>query len=728
MKKSIGGDRLGSGSKMQVELHNYDRSTHNLSRDWRSTMSVGTLVPCFCEVGLNGDTFDIDIKELTKTLPTNQPLFGSFKMQVDFFECPIRLYNGLLHNNMQKIGMDMGKVLFPTLEVKMPNVDANTFNTMTNKNQFASDSLLSYLGLKGVGVRRNGTQIMVQSRKFNAVPILAYYDIFKNYYANKQETNAYFISYEQPYGYLFNGFSNFTMGTNQQFKTTVNIDKNDNSIVNITCIVPNDFDPATLIGNQIVSTINLKLYKGISTVRECMIKSIKTYNDGATIKETYVFNKKYGGYCSIDAKDVVLDNNIKWKWGGDNGNIFNIQSELSSDKTTLNLNIAEGVELYRIGGMKRIEIQLQLLGLELVGLTEKGLGYPKLEAFPLSNIDDMRIKILKNTGLGQAVNINEEFDLEPYATLPRMINEIDYFSGQSQVGLCVKTYQSDLYNNWLSSEWIEGANAISGITSIDTSQGKFTMDTLNVAQKVYNMLNRIAVSGGSYEDWQEAVYGEDAIRRAESPIYLGGMSAEIAFEEVVSTATTEGQPLGTLGGKGTTTGHKGGNITVKVKEPCIIMGIVSITPRIDYYQGNKWYMTNLKTMNDLHKPALDGIGFQNLMSEQMAWWSYDSKEDSSKAIGKLPAWINYMTAVNETHGNFAGIDMNEASMVLNRNYESEVDENGQLQIKDATTYIDPRKYNYVWSENILTSQYFWVQLGFNVTARRKMSAKVIPNL
>ena len=48
------------------------------------------------------------------------------------------------------------------------------------------------------------------------------------------------------------------------------------------------------------------------------------------------------------------------------------------------------------------------------------------------------------------------------------------------------------------------------------------------------------------------------------------------------------------------------------------MGIMSITPRIDYSQGNKWYMTELDNMNDLHKPALDGIGFQELITEQMA--------------------------------------------------------------------------------------------------------------
>ncbi|HPW96679.1 MAG TPA: hypothetical protein PK557_06935, partial [Paludibacteraceae bacterium] len=59
--KTIGGDRLGSGNKMKVQLHNYERSTHDLSRIFRSTMNVGTLVPFLTEIGLNGDTFDINL-------------------------------------------------------------------------------------------------------------------------------------------------------------------------------------------------------------------------------------------------------------------------------------------------------------------------------------------------------------------------------------------------------------------------------------------------------------------------------------------------------------------------------------------------------------------------------------------------------------------------------------------------------------------------------------------
>ena len=49
------------------------------------------------------------------------------------------------------------------------------------------------------------------------------------------------------------------------------------------------------------------------------------------------------------------------------------------------------------------------------------------------------------------------------------------------------------------------------------------------------------------------------------------------------------------------------------------MGIGSITPRIDYAQGNEFF-NEFKTLDDIHKPALDGIGYQDSLNWQRAWW------------------------------------------------------------------------------------------------------------
>ena len=43
------------------------------------------------------------------------------------------------------------------------------------------------------------------------------------------------------------------------------------------------------------------------------------------------------------------------------------------------------------------------------------------------------------------------------------------------------------------------------------------------------------------------------IERAETPIFEGGTSQEIVFQEVISNSATEQEPLGTLAGRGVTT-------------------------------------------------------------------------------------------------------------------------------------------------------------------------------
>ena len=127
------------------------------------------------------------------------------------------------------------------------------------------------------------------------------------------------------------------------------------------------------------------------------------------------------------------------------------------------------------------------------------------------------------------------------------------------------------------------------------------------------------------------------------------------FEEVVSNSSATGgdgenQPLGQLAGRGRLTDkHKGGRMRIKVDEPSVILGLVSLTPMLDFSQGNDWTV-NLKTYDDFHKPQLGGIGFQDLITDQMLYTDTvldaATGEVTYSSIGKQPAWINYMTSYN----------------------------------------------------------------------------------
>ena len=193
MKVSIGKNTLGGGKKMMTRLNNYNRSTHDLSHVCRTSAAVGTLIPTLYHLVLPGDTFPIETRCHTLTHPTIGPLFGSFKQQNDFFFCPIRLYNAMLHNNALNIGLNMKQVKFPIYPIP--------YNLYTDKSKMkgSNDSLLNEVNPSSLvaytGVRALSTLEPYGNMKtFNCIKVMMYYDIFKNYYANKQEENFYVIS------------------------------------------------------------------------------------------------------------------------------------------------------------------------------------------------------------------------------------------------------------------------------------------------------------------------------------------------------------------------------------------------------------------------------------------------------------------------------------------------------------------------------------------------------
>ena len=680
MKVSIGKNTLGGGKKMMTRLNNYNRSTHDLSHICRTSMAVGTLVPTLKHLILPGDTFPIQTRCHTLTHPTIGPLFGSFKQQNDFFFCPIRLYNAMLHNNTLNIGLDMKKVKLPQIEIPKGRWDTKQSLKGSNgslKKEVNPSSLPAYLGVKSLQKKENeGSSCIIN----NAIPFLAYYDIFKNYYANKQE----------PYFYAIAGATKIRSANNT---TTFNsfyftsFEKVANSWSSSNFIIKNPTSEPTLIPQNNVPGI---------VIRD---------NDIVDLHNVYLT----GEITILPVENTLSTINLDSKSIGD------LIGEGILEEIT-GLPTANNRKYFIFKPWKNeFETRISVTIPSVIEMGSVGAQYNKYE---LELIDQMRETILEsgknqydayahNTFIQDIFNSRKDFTDDPSVEVPNSIYPM--------VGLLLKTYQSDINTNWVNTEWIDGETGINAITAIDTSSGSFTLDTLNLAKKVYTMLNRIAVSDGSYNAWIQTIYTSGGLNHIETPLYLGGSSLEIEFQEVINNSGTEDQPLGTLAGRGVATNYKGGNIVFKADEPGYIFCISSITPRVDYFQGNEWDM-ELKTMDDLHKPQLDGIGFQDRLYKHLNGSCPLNERELS--IGKQPAWIEYMTNVNKTYGNFALIE-NEGWMCLNRVFGD---------IDTYTTYIFPHLYNNIFAETSITAQNFWVQIGFNIKPRRVMSAKIIPNI
>ena len=680
MKVSIGKNTLGGGKKMMTRLNNYNRSTHDKSFVCRTSMAPGVLVPTMKELLLPGDTYPIKTRCHTLTHPTIGPLFGSFKQQNDFFFCPIRLYNAMLHNNALNIGLDMKKVKFPIIEI--PKGHWDTKQTMVGSNgslkkEVNPSSLPAYLGVRSLQKKENeGSSCIIN----NAIPFLAYYDIFKNYYANKQEEKFYTIAGAKKIrnsnntithnSFYFTSFEK----VNKKWESSNFIINNPNT--DPTLIPQNNIPGFVIKDNDIIQLSNIYLSGEI--IITPVVNGISTINlDGKNIAQLI------GMGVLEEITGLPTINNERY---------FIFKPWENETSVRIGVTIPNVINMGNIGA--------------------------NYNSYELTEIDQMRETILEsgrnqynayanNTFIADIFKSEKDFTEDPSVEVPNSIYPM--------VGLALKTYQSDINTNWVNTEWMDGETGINAITAIDTSSGSFTLDTLNLAKKVYTMLNRIAISDGSYNAWIQTVYTSGGLNHIETPLYIGGSSLEIEFQEVINNSGTEDQPLGTLAGRGVATNYKGGDVIFKADEPGYIMCITSITPRVDYFQGYDWDM-ELETMDDLHKPQLDGIGFQDRLYKHVN--GNCPLQEREKSIGKQPAWIEYMTNVNKTFGNFALIE-NEGWMCLNRIFGD---------IDTYTTYIQPHLYNNIFADTDIKAQNFWVQIAFNYKPRRVMSAKIIPNI
>ena len=550
--------------------------------------------------------------------------------------------------------------------IKLPMMVGRTKGSTTDaKTNFSNSALYKYLGW--TKSRRKGTSATTGVYK-NGVPLLLYLDTFKNFFANTQEKEFYMISNVGSEPTIKAGFGG---GASADYKL-----------------------PKT--------GLNVKL-KSTDTVAITIPSNVRNYKDAWS---SIVF--------------AIKDNT--------SGNGTRVTADkLTSNATVSTIKLDKFDTLYPTGG--------SLVSILLNSTAAFGAF---LKQYKLEILDQIRDVILHKKGnetlilTGDQMGANQNGSEE----LAKFIDELGESQEEKLGGMLLKTYDSDIFNNWVKTDWIDGAGGIAEMTSIDivANDGKLTMDALNLQQKVYNMLNRIAVSGGTYRDWLETVYTAGKyLDRPETPVFIGGMTQYIEFDEVISKSATDttygSQPLGDIaaigrGGKPLNNGH----IHYQCEEPGYIMGLMAITPMVDYSQGNDFDL-NLETMDDLHKPALDGIGYQDLIQEQMVGETsvYENSALISKmkhlSANKTVAWIDYMTNYNRTYGEFAAGEALDF-MVLNRRYEVD----NLNQISDLTTYIDPQKYIEIFADTNLTSQNFWVQTVIQATRRGNYSAKQIPFL
>ena len=273
---------------------------------------------------------------------------------------------------------------------------------------------------------------------------------------------------------------------------------------------------------------------------------------------------------------------------------------------------------------------------------------------------------------------------------------------------------------------------------VSTVGDSFQVDQLVTAKKLWNARNKDVVTNGTFKDWIRVHFGVTPKILDDMPTFCGAVSSDILFEDIRATTSAKvGDADQYLGDKGSSAVGYGDSrrFNIVADRPGYVMAIATLVPRVDYYQFTERYALHGK-LSDSFMPEYNGIGYQDVLIGDLnsefpeAWDSskpYSAEADPfANSVGKQPAWIEYMTAVNKVRGSFCST---EKSWVLARDMRSDDTSSPTKSPTKATVssaYIDPGDWNQPFADQSVTAQNFYAQFYIRDRVRSTVLKRLRP--
>lgn len=362
----------------------------------------------------------------------------------------------------------------------------------------------------------------------------------------------------------------------------------------------------------------------------------------------------------------------------------------------------------------------------------------------LDDLDEMFTELPKNGGdiypllKEYAAGLTDLFAPQDSATATTKDTSNPY---EGLAGLALRCHMPDRMNVILNSAFYD-ANVTN--VRVNTTSDGFTVDQLVTAKKLWNSRNKDAVTSGFFSDWIKSHYGVTPRIMNEQPTYCGSSSSDIFFEDIRATTGADlnigddnyTQSLGdkASSGKGYSSSRR---FRIVSDRPGYIMVLASLVPRVDYYQGVERFTRHIKT-TDLFTPEFNGIGMQDVLESDLCAdasnaidvsyskaWEYDANLNPfQNAIGKQPAFIEYMTAVNTVAGQFA--DGSLKSWVLARDMGVTNSSLSYLKQVDSSAYIHPGDWNQPFADQQAYAENFLCQFYIDHQVRSSVLKRLLP--
>lgn len=358
----------------------------------------------------------------------------------------------------------------------------------------------------------------------------------------------------------------------------------------------------------------------------------------------------------------------------------------------------------------------------------------------------------------------------------------DHFSG-----LAVRTYFPDYFTARLNTTKVDQFIRKSKVA---VDNGSFTIETFRFANRTSQMLNLSLFSGGRFDDWQRAQWSVKPRHDITIPEFIGSMTLDISFDEIVSLSGSEtgdnpaGTGLGAVAGR-VDDGKQGRSHYFETDTYGCLMTIISVVPRVGYSNGrSRFAMKN--RLSEYYLPAFDRIGFQATSRQEMTALpelsmmldissdnvrnftiSVSDSMTEDQTIGTQVAYTEYETRTDRIKGQFAEdlgnspywtiqpntldyrlslfVPSTDITQLVEQSYTPVTFKSGLQTALDSlasdttlsasvlsdwqwSSYVDPQAVNALFPDQSRTAENLYLQVYFDIKTNMPKSKEDLPML
>lgn len=281
-------------------------------------------------------------------------------------------------------------------------------------------------------------------------------------------------------------------------------------------------------------------------------------------------------------------------------------------------------------------------------------------------------------------------------------------------GLALRPYARDIFSTLMA-----GTNYQS-VFAQTTASGQLTITSLKSAIKMEQYEAVHDFSNGRFADFVEALFGTHSKPRTDRPELVDVQSFYIDVNTIKTTSASEGQPAGSSIGS-ILQGYNGRRFYFRSDSMHgHLMSILSISPVFSYSEGLALGSLK-KSFSDLYNPKLDGLPPMPLSSLHFNCQTEDGgfPVDGNGALGYAPAFIEDMTSINHTYGDFSRTGSLAAWSSTRRT--KVLSDGGNTAELSKDHYVRPDDWNYIFADESTGAQNFYASIHFEISAKRAKS-------